>query len=213
MTAVLTNSTGVEMRLRFVRTATGKYRHINNLYIPNTTAEDWDLETVVDDYLAEWEVSGLAAVLHEEWALADIQGRVRGDRPDAGVTYTVSSTIVGTVTGALAPDWLTWVHLQVPDNVNRLVVVAGTTIFRKGRISYPPPPVSFIQGNNVSNAALALYAALEPYWLGIPANANPVLNPGFTLAMTRVVGATLKSKANVLDLLPGELGHQDTARD
>lgn len=213
MPAVLTNTTGVEMRLTFIRTATGKRRYINNLYIPNTAAENWDLETVVGDHLEAWESSGLAAVLHEQWALSSIQGRVRGNRPDAGVTYTEDSTIVGTVTGVLSPDWLTWVYLQEPDNVNRLVLVSGTSIFRKGRISMPSPPGSFVNGNNVSTAARTLYDALIPFWLGIPANPNPVLNPGFSLAMTRVVEGVLQAKCNVLDLLPGELGHQDTARD
>lgn len=213
MTAVLTNETAIELQMRFVRTATGKFRYINNAYIPNTSAEDWDLQTVVNDYLTAWENSDLALVLHQDWALADITGRVRGDRPDARVTHTESSTIVGTVTGGLAPDWLTWVYLQVPDNAGRLVQVPGTSIFRKGRISMPPPPVSFIQGNNVTNAALALYAALDPYWLGIDANANPALNPGFTLAMTRVAGGVSLQRANVVALIPGELGHQDTARD
>lgn len=213
MTAVLTNSTGIELQLIFQRSPDGKRRYINNLYIPNTAAEDWDLETVVDDYVTAWDNSDLAAVLHTSWELLAVMGRVRGDRPDAGVTYTAASSVVGTVTGAQTPAWLVYTILQVPDNVNRLVLTLGTSIFRKGRIAMPSPPASFLDGDNVSATAISLYAALFPYWLGIDANANPTLNPGFSLAMTRVNLGVVNAKANVLSLIGGELGTQLTARD
>lgn len=213
MTALLTNSTGIELQLIFQRNPDGKRRYINNLYIPNTAAEDWDLETVVNDYVTAWDNSDLAAVLHTSWELLAVQGRVRGERPDAGVTFTAASTVVGTVTGNQTPAWLVYTLLQEPDNVNRLVLTPGTTIFRKGRIAMPSPPASFLNGDTINGTSLLLYEALFPYWLGIDPNANPALNPGFSLAMTRVTLGVVNAKANVLSIVGGEVGTQLTARD
>jgi hypothetical protein len=197
----------------FQRSPDGKRRYINNLYIPNTAAEDWDLETVVQDYVTQWENSDLATVLHTAWELLYVMGRVRGDRPDAGITHTVAADVVGTVTGGQTPAWLVYTLLQEPDNVNRLVLTLGTSMFRKGRIAMPSPPASFLNGDNVSSTAVSLYAALFPYWLGLDANANPTLNPGFSLAMTRVNLGVVNAKANVSSIIGGELGTQLTARD
>jgi len=212
-TAVLTNNTGIELQLIFSRSATGKLRYINNLYIPNTEETDWDLETVVNAYGGEWEASDLGDLLHEDWQLRSVKGRVRGDRPDAGMTYERITTILGTVPGLATPDWLTYTFLQEPDNVNRLVLVPGTTIFRKGRISLPPPPGSFVDGNNVTSAAVIAYNAIKPQFLSIPAGGDTVANPGFSLCMTRVAAGVLRAKCNVLSLISGEIGTQLTARD
>jgi len=212
MTAVLTTQTGIELQMIFQRNPDGKRRYINKLYIPDTTAEDWDLETVVDDYVAAWESSGLDLVLHENWELLAVMGRVRGDRPDSGVTYTAAADVVGTVTGNQTPAWMVYTILQQPDNVNRLVLTLGTSLFRKGRIAMPSPPASFLAGDNVGVTAVGLYEDLFPYWLSIAANASPALNPGFSLAMTRVNLGVVNAKANVLELIGGELGTQLTAR-
>jgi len=210
MAAILTNSTGIELQLRFQMN--NVVRHINNLYIPDTEAEDWDLETVVEDYAAQWDSSGLLDCLSVNCTFLDITGRVRGERPDAGVTHREVVGAAGTVVGNNAPAWLAFQLYQLPDNVNRLVLETPTSIFQKGRISMPGIPVSFIQGESVTSAAVALYVALFPYWRTIDPNANTALNPGFSLAMTRVVAGVVRAKCNITGMQTGELGTQLTAR-
>lgn len=208
--ANLSNPTGIELQVRY--DWVGIKRYINNLYIPFTLDEDWDLETVVQDYRDQMISATVLAVLNTNCFVDRIVGRVRG-RSDAGVTHTEEVNVAGTASGAITPAWLTMTLRQIPDNVNRLILVPGTSIFRQGRISLPGVSTSDILGNTVTGAALTRYEAAAEFFASVGEGADPELNPGFGLAMTRVVGGVLQAKCNMSQVVPGELGTQLTARD
>lgn len=209
MTADLTNVSGIELTMKF--DFLGITRHIGNLYIPDTGALDWSLIGVTQTFADQWNSSDLAAAMVTDCTLVEIVGRVRG-RVDAGVTHTVTMDIQGTVVANTTPAWFVHGIRQIPDNTARLVLVPGTSIFQKGRISMPGVPVTFVDGNQATSAGLAAYALLFPYFMTIDASLSPTASPAFSLAMTRVVGGVVQAKANVLSLQNGDFGTQLTAR-
>jgi len=208
--ADLTNPTGIELQVRY--DWMGIKRYVNNLYVPMTDGEDWDLVAVTQAYRDLMINAAVLACLQTTCFVDRVVGRVRG-RPDAGVTHTEEVNVAGTASGGQTPAWLTFVLRQIPDNTNRLILVPGTSIFRQGRISLPGVSTDFIAGNTVDGAALALYEAAGDYFAGIAEGGDPVDNPGFGLVMTRVSGTTVQAKANMSQITPGELGTQLTARD
>lgn len=207
--ADLNNPTGIELQLIF--SWQGAQRYINNDYRPISAVEDWDFEAVMDDWATQWLASPLAAAMHTTCTLHTIKGRVRG-RPDAGMVINKAVSIVGTVTGNPTPSWLVGGLVQEPDNANRRIVIPGTTIFRKGRISMPGVPTSFVAGNGIAGPGISAYEAVIPFFLGLSEGVVPADNPGFELVMNRNTPAGLAATANVLEINVGELGTQLTAR-
>lgn len=218
MAALLTNGTGVEVQLKF--RWQGKNRYINNDYMPNTSAVDWDLTEVMNSIIDEsgW-VSAIADATHTECVLESITGRVRG-RDDAGTTETRVIEQAGLLVGAATPSWLTFNVWQIPDNTNRLIISGTPSLFKRGRIAFPGVRDIDIAGNNLDSSAAGGFVTAATAMMSIPSGSSPASDVAFSLVMNRNVRTgtapnytyTLVQRANVLSVVAGKIGTQLTAR-
>lgn len=218
MTALLTNPTGLECQIKWLWQ--GHFRYVNNLYIPDTVEEDWQLSDVMNaiENDSDW-ISSLRAAQNEECRLLSIQGRIRG-RPDAGTTQLINVNQLGLVVGDPTPSWLTINLRQIPDNANRLIVSGTPTPFKPGRMAMPGLTDVDIEGNTLGSAATALWQDVADNLMRIVEGTNPQDSPAFSLAMTRLEKLSpgpefppiLRAKANVLTTFPANIGTQLTAR-